>query len=234
MKMDLAILFEKPEKSIKALLTIEPLAPMSIVSTLPGSYYKSQDKPTKYNLCGIFENALGWHIGIDERKAILKKMRQVYKKDHKINDFETTSSIVGYTSLIGHLFEIELHLAPIITSRYDDLWKQQLKHDDSRHLKGTPNLSWYLIKQKRALPTDDKGKISDKEYGEFLKNNLSDFPMYYSSPTVREFITVEGLYQYKLLINASLLRALELAFQENNITYLGTNEGWIDLSIKEM
>lgn len=234
MRMDLSILFKKPEKDKTALLNIEPLAPLSIVSTLPGSYYKSQDMPTKYNLCGIFENALGWHIGEGERNAILKKMAQVYKKAHKIKDFDKVTSPVGYTSLIGHLFDIELPLVPVISSRYDDLWTQQLKHDDSRHLKGTPNLSWDLIKQKKKLPTDEKGKISDKDYGIFLKENLSGFPMYYTSPTPREFIVVEGAYQYKLSVNGFLLEALQSAFQENNIAYLGTNEGWVDLSIKKI
>lgn len=234
MRIDLSILFKKPEKDKTALLNIEPLAPLSIVSVLPGSYYKSQDKPTKYNLCGIFENALGWHFEINERKLIFKKMTQIYKKVHKVENFEVVTSPVGYTSLIGHLFEIEFPLVPVITSRYDDLWTQQLKHDDSRHVKGTPNLSWDLIKQKKKLHTDEKGKISDKDYKEFLKENLSDFPMYYTSPKPREFIVVEGAYQYKLSLNGFLLEALQSAFQENNIAYLGTNEGWVDLSIKEI
>ena len=234
MKVDLNILFKKPEKDKLVTLTIRPLAPLSIVSTLPGSYYKSQNTPTKPNLCGMFENVMGWHIGMGERRAILRKMSQVYKKIYKINDFEKTKSAVGYTSLLGHLFDIELPLIPAITTRYDDLWKQQLKHDDARHLKGSPNLSWHLIKQKRNLPTDDKGKVSDKDYGDFLKKNLSGFPMYYTSPTTREFIVLNGDYQIKLSISSHLLEALQFNFQENNIAYLGTNEGWVDLSIKEM
>ncbi len=231
---DISILFSEPIKNKQAILTIEPLAPLSIVSTLPGSYYKSQNAPTKPNLCGMFENVMGWHIGMGERRAILKKMTQIYKKTYKISDFEKTKSAVGYTSLLGHLFDIELPLIPAITTRYDDLWKQQLKHDDSRHLKGSPNLSWHMIKQKRNLQTDDKGKVSDKDYGDFLKKNLSDFPMYYTSPTPREFIVLDGAYQIKISISSYLLKALQFTFQENNIAYLGTNEGWVDLSIKEL
>lgn len=234
MKTDLSILFQKPEKDKQVILTIEPLAPLSIVSTLPGSYYKSLDKPTKANLCGIFENVMGWHIGQKDRSKIFKKMKQVYKKSYKITDFEVETSAVGYTSLLGHLFEIELPITPAIVARYDDYWTQQLKHDDARHLKGTANLSYQLIKKKRNLPTDDKGKISDKTFTDFLKENNSNFPMYYTSPTPREFIVLGGNYQIKLSMNSYLFEGLEKLLKENNISYLGTNEGWVNLSIKEI
>lgn len=234
MKVDLSILFKKPEMDKKVQLTIEPLAPLSIVSTLPGSYYKSLDRPTKANLSGMFENVMGWHIGVKDRSKILKKVKAVYKKSYRINDFEVETSELGYTSLLGHLFEIELPICPAVVARYDDLWTQQLKHDDARHLKGTANLSYHLIREKQKLPTDDKGKVSDKDYGEFLKEHYSNFPMYYTSPTPREFIVLEGNYQIKLSMSSHLLEGLEQSFQENNLAYLGTNEGWVNLSIKEM
>lgn len=234
MKTDISILFQKPDKDKQALLTIEPLAPLSIVSTLPGSYYKSLDKPTKANLCGVFENVMGWHIGMKERSKILKKMKQVYKKSFKITDFEVETSSVGYTSLLGHLFEIELPLIPAIIARYDDYWTQQLKHDDARHLKGTANLSYQLIKEKWNLKTDEKGKISDKTFTDFLKKNNPNFPMYYTSPTPREFIVLDGNYQIRLSMSSRLFQSLEKSLQENNIGYLGTNEGWVNLSIKEI
>jgi CRISPR-associated protein Cas5 len=235
MKTDLSILFHKPVKDKQVILTIEPLAPLSIVSTLPGSYYKSLDKPTKANLCGMFENVMGWHIGSKDRSKILKKMKQVYKKSYRITDFEVEISAVGYTSLIGHLFKVESPpFQPAIITRYDDLWTQHLKHDDARHLKGTANLSYHLIKEKRELPIDDKGKVSDKEYGNFLKENYSNFPMYYSKPTRREFIVVKGSYYIKLSISSHLLEGLKQSLENHNLAYLGTNEGWVDLSIKEM
>lgn len=234
MKIDLSILFQKPKKDKQVILIIEPLAPLSIVSTLPGSYYKSLDKPTKANLCGMFENVMGWHIGNKDRSKVLKKIKQVYKKEFKVTDFEVETSAVGYTSLLGHLFKIQLPFIPKIVARYDDYWTQQLKHDDARHLKGTANLSYQLIKKKRNLPTDDKGKVSDKTYSTFLKENNSHFPMYYTSPTPREFIVLEGNYQIKLLMSSHLLKSLKNSLQENNLAYLGTNEGWVNLLIKEI
>ena len=232
--MDLSILSKKPTRERQAILTIEPLAPLSIVSTLPGSYYKSLDKPTKANLCGMFENVLGWHIGNGDRSEILEKMTNDYEKSYNITDFEVETSAVGYKSLLGHLFEIELPVIPAITARYDDYWTQHLKDYDARHLKGTPNLSYHLISEKRQLSTDNKGKVSDATFSNFFKKNNSGFPMYYSSPTPREFIVVQGNYQIKLSINSYLLEGLKQSLTENNLAYLGTSEGWVDLSIKEI
>ncbi len=234
MKADISILFENPQLNTAAVLEIEPLAPLSIVSTLPGSYYKSLDAPTKANLCGLFENVLGWHIGPKDRKAILKKMAQVYKKRYKITKFEKTESSVAYQSLLGHLFEISFQVIPPIDCRYDDLWKQQLKGSDARHIKGTPNLSYYLIKQKRELAKDEKGKISDKTYSDFFAENISEFPMYYTSPTPREFIVPGGLYQLKLSIFDRLKMALTEKLAEHNTTYVGTSEGWVHLALKDI
>lgn len=247
MLTDISILFQNPMKDIKVKLTIEPLAPLSIVSTLPGSYYKSLDKPTKANLCGMFENVLGWHIGPKDRSNIFKKMKQVYKKSYKITEFNIETSAVGYISLLGHLFEIELPLIPAIVTRYDDLWTQQLKHNDKRHMDGTANLSWQVIQEKTMLKRslkeiDDnkeiekksKKKLKDNLTNNFVSKNLDRLPLYYTSPTVREFIVLQGVYQYKLSISTYLLKALKRSFKENNIAYLGTSEGWVNLSIKEM
>lgn len=231
MKLDLSVLFQKPEKDKQVLLTIEPLAPMSIVSTLPGSYYKSLNKPTKANLCGMFENVIGWHIGKKDRNKILKKMEQVYKKLFKITDFETETSAVGYTSLLGHLFEVELPFVPPIVVRYDDVWKQQLFRTGYSHPKGTPNLSYKLIPQKKRLDKKD-GKITNDAIAEFHQENKGGFPMYYTSPRRREYIVLEGNYQFKLSMNYQLFEVLSKKIEENNIAYLGNNEGWVNLKIQ--
>lgn len=233
MKVDLSILFNKPDKDKKALLNIEPLAPLSIVSTLPGSYYKSLDKPTKANLCGVFENIMGWHIGEKERRGIKKKLEKVFKKNFSIEELNFETSPVGYTSLLGHLFEIEIPLIPHIKMRYDDVWKQQLFRDGYSHPKGTPNLSYNLIAQKEKLERKD-GKITNDAITAFHKENKGDYPMYYTSPRKREYIILEGNYQYKLAMNSMFFDALKDKIEENNIAYLGTNEGWVNLKIEAL
>lgn len=75
MEIDLNILFQKPVLDLKVTLEILPLAPLSMVSDIPGTYYKSQEIPDKYKLCGLFENILGWHFGKNDRMAISKKLK---------------------------------------------------------------------------------------------------------------------------------------------------------------
>ena len=60
--IDLSILKKLPELKTQAVLSIRPLAPLSMVSELPGSFYKTMKYPSKKMLCGLFENMLGWHF----------------------------------------------------------------------------------------------------------------------------------------------------------------------------
>jgi CRISPR-associated protein Cas5 len=73
MGTDLSILFEQIEFNKMLKLEIEPLAPLSMVSVIPGSYFRSLQSPTRYMLCGMFENLLGWHFSKNDRKKIRKK-----------------------------------------------------------------------------------------------------------------------------------------------------------------
>lgn len=234
MKTDLSILFKKPDKDKQVILTIEPLAPLSIVSTLPGSYYKSLDRPTKANLCGMFENVMGWHIGKKDRSKIFKKMKQVYKKSYKIKAFDVEISAVGYTSLLGHLFEIEVPVVPIPTCRYDDVWKQQLYRDGYAHPNGTPNLDYRLIPLKWHLDKKDNGTVTNDAITKFHKENKGGYPLYYTSPRKREFIVLENDYRFKLSMSSSLFIELSKSIDENNIAYLGTNEGWVNLKLEAL
>ena len=58
--------------------------------------------------------------------------------------------------------------------------------------------------------------------------------MYYTSPTSREFIVLEGNYQIKLSMSFYLFEALKKALADNNLGYLGTNEGWVNLSLRKI
>ena len=53
--IDLSILKKLPELQTQAVLTIRPLAPLSMVSELPGSFYKTMKFPSKKMLCGLFD-----------------------------------------------------------------------------------------------------------------------------------------------------------------------------------
>jgi CRISPR-associated protein Cas5 len=77
--IDLSILKKIPDLSKEAILEIQPLAPLSMVSELPGSYYKTLKTPDKKMICGMFENILGWHIDLADRKLIsVSKKTQLF------------------------------------------------------------------------------------------------------------------------------------------------------------
>ncbi|MFM2268906.1 MAG: hypothetical protein RL757_2347 [Bacteroidota bacterium] len=248
--MNLEILFEDLEKEVRVELIVEPLAPLSMVSTMPGSFYKTLSTPSKQQLCGAFENVLGWHFDENFKNALVSKsgkkeiIRSQIRKDvvkyckkHKIDAPKWERSDVGYEPLLAHLFDIKLVVKPRMEF-YKDIWKQMRKRSDGySHPKGTMNLSYEIIPLKMDLQRKEpNGTITDDAIAAFYKENKASYPSYYSSVSNREFIIVENgdVFKMCLMMTASLFNALQAAFSENNIAYLGTNEGWVNLKIKEL
>lgn len=238
MFLDLSILFQKPKKTVNAMLTIEPLAPLSMVSTMPGNFYKTLSEPSKFHLCGAFENALGWHFDEKTRREIRKQVDAELKKQ-KVNTFDWEDSDVGYLPLIEHLVEVKPNpfLLKIPKMFYKDLWKQMRKRGDWGHAKGTVNIDYELIPQKLAFSSSQEieqlqGNQKVKEFDKFFGANKGKFPMYYSTTGNREFVVLlQGAYYYNLILPEKLFEMLQDTFSENNIAYLGTNEGWVNLKI---
>lgn len=56
--LDLSVLSELPKLTEKVTLGIQPLAPLSMVSEMPGSYYKSMRFPIR----GIKRNVTKWKM----------------------------------------------------------------------------------------------------------------------------------------------------------------------------
>ncbi len=106
--MDISPIFEQPYLSEKVKLTIIPLAPLSMVSDIPGSYYRSDKKPSKFHLSGLMENILGWHISNEDRLAIHKEIKEAYKNVHKIKEYKMPISNSGYIPLVPLLILIFL------------------------------------------------------------------------------------------------------------------------------
>jgi CRISPR-associated protein Cas5 len=153
--INLKILESPPDLSVKAKLIIEPLAPLSMVSDLPGSFYKSLNRPSKKMLCGLFENILGWHIDIADRKEIQKdlvKVRQQGIKDKeekkaiktKIESYQQGST---YIPLLMEYFDIDLVTLPPMM-HYNDLWSRAYRRADTvKHLGGTRYMDASHIKK---------------------------------------------------------------------------------------
>ena len=164
-KIDLSILKKIPELNTKVILEIEPLAPLSMVSELPGSYYKTLKVPNKKMLCGLLENLLGWHIDLADRKAIVKELSKLREKQAKKDTsikFEDKTKGSNYCPLLMDYFEIN-EVQPMFAKAvfYDDLWNKAFRRSDATgnqptHAKGTINIDYSLIPIKRELPRDQK------------------------------------------------------------------------------
>jgi len=237
MKIDLSFLFKRPEKTISAMLIIEPLAPLSMVSTMPGAFYKTLSEPSKFHIFGAFENALGWHFDKKMRRDIRKKVAVAFKKQ-KMDSPLWEDSDVGYLPLIEPFIEIRPNPVLIKTPKmfYKDIWKQMRKRSDAHsHPNGTMNLSYEIIPRKMELERKENGTVTDKAITAFYATNRERYPMYYTSAGNREFVVLlQGAYYYKLEIPENLFEMLQQAFYENNISYLGTNEGWVNLKINRL
>lgn len=241
MEIDISILFKKPEKTVNALLTIEPLAPLSMVSTMPGSFYKTLSEPSKFHLCGAFENALGWHFDEKTRRTIRKKVEGVFKKQ-KLPNPVWADSDVGFLPLVEPLFEVKPNpfLLKIPKMFYKDLWKQMRKRGDWGHAKGTFNIDYEVISQKLTFSADPEvqkkeGNEKMKVFDKFFNTHKGKFPMYYTATGNREFVVLlQGAYYYNLEMHENLFASLHEAFSESNISYLGTNEGWVNLKIHRL
>jgi CRISPR-associated protein Cas5 len=250
-KLDISILQKCPQPDCDMILEIRPLAPLSMVSELPGTYYKTLKYPDKKMLCGLFENILGWHIDLADRKDISKEVKQLREKLAKQqkkqkNTLFGNDTVIPYTDytkgstyipLLMDYFEIQ-NSYPVFTEIifYDDLWNRAYRRPDATvHMKGTFNISYEMIKRKKELKRDNKkpAQIDEKELENFFKNNLGSFPLYYSTPTVREYISMQGKYLINMTVDSALRKMLREKLETDNVGYLGNNEGWVDLKIIE-
>lgn len=228
---DLKILQSPPNLSTKATLIIEPLAPLSMVNDLPGSFYKSLKSPSKKMLCGLFENILGWHFSFNHRTAIQKEIIQTRRKQ-KI-DYAKPQTGSTYIPLLMEYFEIDLVTIPE-HFMYNDLWNKSYRRADADvHPKGTQNIHYDLIPLKRDKPRDPKKpkQIANAELLKMFLENQGKFPLYYSTPTTREYINHIKPIVINLLIDKNLQDLINKYVNIQSVSYLGNSEGWIELKL---
>lgn len=235
--IDLTILEKEPELDTRAKIIIEPLAPLSMVSDLPGSFYKSLRRPSKKMLCGLFENLLGWHIDIADRTAIQKDLVK-HRKKQKI-DYSKPQNGSTYIPLLYEYFDIEMVTIPP-AMHYNDLWSKAYRRADTiKHLGGTRFMDGHFIKPwgKLRSEIEDNEEISSKEkinqLDKSFKEHIGKFATFYSSPTPREYIVPSEPIEINLSVDKKLLDDLKESAPINNIMYLGNSEGWINLKVQE-
>ena len=148
-KIDLAVLQKIPHKIVKTKFVVEPLAPLSMVSEMPGSFYKTLNVPSKKMICGLIENVLGWHIDWKDRRAIQKDIEKLRKKQKVTHSSNTKGST--YIPLLMEYFDI-IDQPTIDFSEvcfFNDLWKRCYRRaDEVVHPKGTDNIDYRYIPQK--------------------------------------------------------------------------------------
>lgn len=233
MTLELDFLLEKTDLSERGKLVIAALAPLSMVSSLPGKYYRSQREPTPQMLYGLIENALGWHISDKERKELEKKLKKKFGTDLE-------KSGVGFVSILQfHLRFLTSVLPPML--HYDDLWAQHLK--GGSFLGGSRNYDNQAIKimnaeRAKRIAIDDKGassKDADKLHnfrdGDKIHVNVVKpyFPQYYVSPTPREYVIPQGEYIFVAETSEFLAELIKDALENPAAPlYLGSNDGWVE------
>lgn len=210
--LDLSVLKTAPDFAAKGLLTVEALAPLSLVVKMPGKYYRSQPQPSEMMLLAMLENALGWHIAEVERNQLLRRLGARHQSP-------VQKSNVGFGSLLQwHVRFVFKHIPA--SMHYDDLWSQHLKHSDERHINGARNHDASAIgPMNEALRT---GMMNVKEL-------RPRFPQYYVSPTPREFIVPDGPFRYRIETSPALAELLSQALERPDAPlYLGSSEGWVE------
>jgi CRISPR-associated protein Cas5 len=233
MKLEFDFLLEKPNLPTRGKLVIDALSPLSMVSSLPGKYYRSQREPTPQMLYGLIENALGWHISDKERKEIEKKLKKKF-------GMELEKSGVGFVSILQFHLRFSTSVIPPLL-HYDDLWSQHLK--GGSFLGGSRNYDNQVIKimnaeRAKKIAIDDKGasskdadKIHHFQEGDKINVNVVRpfFPQYYVSPTPREYVIPQGEYIFVAETSENLARMIKEAFENPAAPlYLGSNDGWVE------
>jgi len=231
-KIDISLLFERPNFNITFILEITPLAPLSLVSSMPGSYYRSMREPTEYMICGMLENVIGWHFDENDgkvRSKILRKIANYYERNYGIQlEYKNKCSEVNFYPLVYHLLKFERSIIPP-SFGFDDYWTQHLKGADERHMNGARNYDWRVENSVTELHQAD-----GKARTEFFVQNVGKFPKYYASPKRREYIVTDGSYKYIISSTEKLFDCLKSALINCETAYLGSSEGWVNIKIEEI
>lgn len=233
MQIDLKRLNEPVDHSVAAILTIHPLAPLSMVAQMPGKYYRCQPAPTNEMLYGMLENALGWHIAESDRAQLIKDL----KKRH---GDATSESGNGFRSLLQFHVRIKHGVLPVV-NHYNDLWSQHLHGASfvggSREYSHEAIAIMDAVAGKRIVVNDlakagkDAALLNSFQTGDTVHLNVLRpyFPQYYVSPTLREYIIVEGDYKYRIETSQQFGEMLADALADPAAPlYLGSNDGWVD------
>ena len=258
--MDFSFYQEPPVLDTQLLLEVEALSSLSMANGQPGNYYQSQRAPTTHMLYGMLENALGWHFAEDVRKEIFKELQKVTKKKfRKDPEWAISDWLTALPELSGSKFfsflQYHLTILPLNESidveTYDDLWSQALRDSGRSFFGGSRHYDASLESiinrvRRKEIEFGDRSEFKDvaieaiNELPEGLKVNYRSirpmFPQYYTSlPTTREYVNPQQPYCYTLSTTQQVKTILQAAIEDPEAPlYLGTNDGWVHLTLEEL
>jgi CRISPR-associated protein Cas5 len=145
--LDLSFYLEPPELTVEGVLKVSALAPLSMVSAQPGTYFRTELTPPVNMIYGVLENVLGWHLPDKIRKEVLKglakKAKKLHGKDARykgsswLSGKSVTSAKSKYFSLLQYHLEVGAADVPKDLMTYDDLWSMHLRDRGMNYIGGS-------------------------------------------------------------------------------------------------
>lgn len=203
-EIDLSFLLEDPSDAAQTgTLTVEPLAPLSMNTSVPGKHFQTEVVPPKRQLYGMIENAFGLHFGWS-KGAFGYKLKQALadeaEADVKISGMRSRE----YQPLLAPYYELTLDTAPE-TETYDDTQWLHKWRDTAQVRASASNQDW--------RGTQDR----PENYG------------YGKTPIQREHVVADGLWVYDVSTTKAAGKALQNVLRNpRGPLYLGTSDGWVE------
>ena len=173
MQIDLSFFTDPPELEQNATLKVAALAPLSMVSAQPGSYFRSEITPSVEMVYGLLENALGWHFEDKTRRTIFKALQKAAKKEHGKKDQYKNSEWLkgkpigsgsGYFSFLQYHLSINMHEVEQQPLTYDDLWSMHLRTQGDSFVGGSRSydnsLEQLISLSRKKLKGEDGKELS--------------------------------------------------------------------------
>lgn len=186
--IDLSFYLEPPQLDTATDLQLEGLAPLSLVSDQPGSYFRSAVAPSAHMILGMLENALGWHFDDQARNALFKSLTRLVRKgkndypefqEHPWFSGATDSANSSYRSLLQFHIELTPLELPPIEVQYDDLWSMLLRDNGINFIGGSRHYSGWL---------EDIINLSKREDREQAPRRTGKHPTYVSFGDRKEYV----------------------------------------------
>ncbi len=207
-QLDLSFLLEDPsDAAYPGTLTVEPLAPLSMNTSVPGKHFQTEIVPPERQLFGMIENALGLHFGWS-KGAFGYKLKQALAEEAGANVKISGMKPRDYQPLVAPYYDLELEEAPE-TETYDDTQWLHKWRDTAQVRASASNQDWRATRDR------------PDNYG------------YGKTPVQREYVVTDGPWIFAVETTKAAGTALQEALRDpEGPLYLGTSDGWVEAAFE--